>query len=289
MSRISGTTRLIALLGTPVAHSRSPALQNGAFEALGLDYVYLAFDVALPQLADAVHALRALDARGANVTMPLKQAVCEHLDRLAPAAELAGAVNTIDNDDGVLTGHITDGEGYMMSLAESGVPFAGRSMVIAGAGGASIAVAIQAAMQGVATISLFNQRDAFFARAESKAALLRERFGCDARVFDLADAAALRERMASADIFVNGTPIGMEASRGQSVVPDASFFHPGLTVTDLIYAPAETHLLRMARAAGCRTVGGLGMQRWQGARSFELWTGRRMPMDLTRSPAAAEA
>lgn len=287
MSRISGKTRLVALFGSPVAHSRSPALQNGAFEALGLDYAYLAFDVGPAQLADAVQALRTLNARGANVTMPLKQAICAHLDRLSPAAELAGAVNTVVNDDGVLTGHVTDGEGYMRSLAEAGVEYAGRSMVIVGAGGASTAVAIEAAMQGVKSIALFNRRDEFYDRAESKVAVLRERFGCDARMFDLADTAALRERIAASDILVNGTPIGMEASLGQSVIPDASWFHPHLTVTDLIYVPEETRLLEMAKAAGCRTVGGLGMQRHQGARSFALWTGVEMPMELARRLVAA--
>jgi shikimate dehydrogenase len=287
MSRIRGTTRLVALLGSPVAHSQSPSLQNDAFEALDLDYAYLAFDIGVAQLADAVQALRTLNARGANVTMPLKQAICAHLDRLAPAAELAGAVNTVVNEGGLLTGHNTDGEGYMMSLAQAGVEFVGRSMVIVGAGGASTAVAIEAAMRGVKSIALFNRRDEFYDRAEPRTRVLRERFGCDARMFDLADVGCLRERIAASDILVNGTPIGMEATIGQSAIPDPGFFHAELTVTDLIYVPAETKLIEMARAAGCRTVTGVGMQRFQGARSFELWTGRPMPADPGRPLIAA--
>ena len=121
--RFSGKTRLVALLGSPVAHSRSPKLQNGVFAALGVDLAYLAFDVPLPKLGDAVRGLRALDVHGAAVTMPLKRAICAYLDKLSPAAELAGAVNTVVNDGGVLTGHITDGVGYALSLQDAGVEF----------------------------------------------------------------------------------------------------------------------------------------------------------------------
>lgn len=282
-NRISGKTGLIALLGSPVSHSKSPSMQNGVFEALGLDFVYLAFDVGLDQVAQAVAALRVLGARGANVTMPLKRAICGHLDALSPAAEMAGAVNTIVNDGGVLTGHITDGVGYMMSLDDARVAYQGKAMTIVGAGGASTAVAIQAAMQGVREIRVFNARDAFFNSGEDTVRMLRERLGCEARIHDLADTARLKAAMAASDIFVNGTPIGMEATLDQCVVPDASFFHPALTVTDLIYVPEQTRLLKMARSAGCKTVSGLGMQLFQGVEAFRLWTGQAMPVDLARS------
>lgn len=284
--RLSGTTGLVALLGTPVSHSKSPALQNAAFAALGLDYAYLAFDVGLDRVGEAVQALRVLGARGANVTMPLKKAVCAHLDALSPVARMAGAVNTIVNEGGILTGHITDGEGYLLSLTEADVDYRGRAFTIAGAGGAATAIAIQAAKDGVRAISLFNTRDAFYADGEATCALLRERFDCDARMFDLADAAALKAQMHASDIFINGTPVGMHETQAQSIVPDASFFHPDLVVTDLIYVPAETTLLHSARAAGCRTVGGGGMQLWQGARSFELWTGQPMPVERVRGVLA---
>lgn len=280
--RISGKTRLIALLGSPVSHSKSPGMQNGVFEALGLDFAYLAFDVPLGKEKAAVDALRTLNIHGANVTMPLKRAICDHLDKLSPAAEMAAAVNTIVNEDGVLTGHITDGVGYMMSLEDAGVEYAGKTMTIVGAGGASTAVAIQAAMQGVRDITLFNVRDEFFASGEATAQMLRTRLGCEARLCDLSDAGLLKAAMAHSDIFVNGTPIGMEGSLDQSVVPDASYFHPALTVTDLIYVPEQTALLKAAQAAGCKTVSGLGMQLFQGVEAFRLWTGRAMPVELGR-------
>ena len=281
-SNITGRTRLIALLGSPISHSKSPAMQNGVFEAMGLDYVYVAFDVSVDKVENAIKGLRALNVRGSNVTMPLKKVVCRYLDKLSAAAEMAGAVNTIVNDDGILTGHITDGEGYMMSLADAGVEFIGKKMTIVGAGGASTAVAIQAAINGVKEISIFNRKNATFSRGEKLTKGLIENFGCKAQMFDLSNIDELRQEIASSDIFVNGTPVGMEDTIGQSVIPDASFFHLGLTVTDLIYVPAETTLIKMAREAGCRTVSGLGMQLFQGVTSFNLWTGEKMPLDVAR-------
>jgi len=282
MTGITGKTRLVALLGSPVGHSRSPRMQNACFQAAGVDLVYLAFDVQLDRVQEAVQALRLLNVRGANVTMPLKREIGQYLDRLSPSAQLAGAVNTILNEDGVLIGHITDGEGYMMSLADAGVDYVDKAITIAGAGGASTAVAIEAAAAGVKAISMFNVKDAFYGNGEATVAMLRSRFGCDAAMFDLADQAALRRAMCGSDIFINGTPIGMEATHAQSVITDASFFHPGLVVSDLIYVPAETTLLKLARSAGCKTVGGLGMQLFQGVRAFQLWTGKDMPLDVAR-------
>ena len=257
-------------------------MQNGVFEALGLDYVYVAFDVGLGQVEDAVRGLRAMNFRGSNVTTPLKQAVCPFLDRLTPAAEMAGAANVIVNDDGVLTGHISDGEGYMMSLADAGVPYVGKKMTLIGAGGAATAVAIQAAIDGVRALSMFNPRDAFYEGGEKTAAKLRSRYGCDARMFDLADLGALRGELASSDILTQGTSIGMEATIDQCVVPDASYLHSRLVVTDLIYVPLETRLLKMAKSAGNRTLSGLGMQLFQAAPAFKMWTGRDMPIDIAR-------
>ena len=281
-SNITGKTRLITLLGSPISHSKSPAMQNGVFEAMWLDYVYVAFDVGVDEVEDAIKGLRALNVRGSNVTMPLKKIVCKYLDKLSPAAEMAEAVNTIVNDHGILTGHITDGEGYMMSLMDSGVEVAGKKMTIVGAGGAATAVAIQAAIDGAKKISIFNPKDEFFTQGEKTAQRLREKFGCEAQMFDLGDIHKLRREMASSDIFTNGTPVGMEDTIGQSVIPDASFFHRDLTVTDLIYVPAETTLLKMAKEAGCRTVSGLGMQLFQGVKAFQLWTGEQMPLDVAR-------
>lgn len=276
---VTGATRLVALLGSPVAHSRSPAMHNRAFRAAGIDAVYLAFDVGAHQAGDAVRALRTLSVLGANVTMPLKRAVCEHLDDLSPTARLARSVNTIVNAGGRLTGHTTDGAGFLRSLEEAGVTWAGSRLVILGAGGAATAVAVEAAMRGARAVTLFNLRDAFWPEARDLVAKLQHECDCEIRLRALDDTQALGLEIAQADILANATPVGMEASAGQSPLPDASLLHPGLAVADMIYVPERTALLDAAAARGCRTVGGKGMQRWQGALSFELWTGQAMPIE----------
>ena len=281
-SRISGKSRLIALLGSPVSHSKSPVMQNAVFEAMGLDFVYVAFDVGLDRLGDAVLGLRALNVRGANVTMPLKRAIIGHLDRLSPAAELAGAVNVIVNEDGILTGHITDGQGFMMSLRDAGVAYSKRRMTILGAGGAATAVAVQAAMDGVGRIAIFNRHDGFFKDGVKMADRLRDKFECDIRFADLADVDLLRRQILDSDILVNATSVGMEETSGQMVLPDATFLHPDLVVCDLIYVPRETYLLEQAAKMGCRTISGMGMQLFQAVPAFKLWTGEEMDVAVAR-------
>ena len=279
---ISGTTQLIALLGNPVAHSQSPTMQNGVFEELGLDFAYLAFAVDKDSVADAVKGLRAMQFRGANVTMPLKKVICQHLDKLTPAAELAGVVNVIHNNNGVLTGHISDGEGYMLSLSDSGVEYRGKKLTILGAGGASTAVAIQGAMEGVRAISIFNRKGSTYTEAQNLVRRLRHTFSCNIQLFDLADTKTLKYEISESNILINGTSIGMKATADQSLIPDADYFHSDLVVSDLIYVPTETKLLKMARTAGNRTVSGLGMQLFQGVSAFKMWTGQNMPIEIAR-------
>ena len=144
--RITGHTELIGLMAYPIRHSSSPAMQNEAFAKMGFDYAYLAFEVDNDNLEDAIRSIRALKMRGSNVSMPNKTVVHKYLDHLSPAAELTGAVNTIVNDDGVLTGHITDGTGFMAALRDNAIDVIGKKMTIVGAGGAATAIEIQAAL-----------------------------------------------------------------------------------------------------------------------------------------------
>lgn len=281
-SRITAKTRVIGLFGSPVSHSRSPVMQNSVFEAMGLDYVYVAFDVGLDDAADAIRAIRLLGLRGANVTMPLKRAVVQYLDRLSPTAELAGAVNVVVNDEGVLTGHLTDGDGFMLSLTEERVAYAGRDMVLLGAGGAGLAVAIEAALRGMRSVTLFNRRDAFFDEAERMIAKLQERFDCQFRLADMDDGPALASSVAEVDILVNATPLGMKETVARMALPDPDLLRRDLTVCDLIYAPRETRLLREAARRGCKTVSGLGMQLYQAVPAFRLWTGHDMDLNVAR-------
>ncbi|MCQ2968845.1 MAG: shikimate dehydrogenase [Clostridium sp.] len=280
--RITGHTELIGLMAYPIRHSSSPAMHNAAFAKLGLDYAYLAFEVDNDSLEGAVQGLRSLKLVGSNVSMPNKTVVHKYLDKLSPAAEMCGAVNTIVNEDGVLTGHITDGTGYMMSLKDNGVDVIGKKMTIVGAGGAATAIEIQAALDGVAEISIFNRKDEFWAKAEETVRKINEKTNCKAQLFDLEDLDKLKEEIASSYLFTNATGMGMKPLEGKTYIPDKSFLRPDLIVSDVVYYPRETELLRMAKEVGCKTMNGLGMMLFQGAAAFKMWTGEDMPIEYMK-------
>ncbi|ACD51365.1 shikimate dehydrogenase [Clostridium botulinum] len=280
--RITGHTELIGLIATPIRHSSSPTMHNEAFAKLGLDYAYLAFEVGTEQLEDTIKGFRAMSVRGCNVSMPNKTVVHKYLDKLSPAAELCGAVNTVVNDDGVLTGHITDGIGYMRALKDAGINPIGKKMTIVGAGGAATAIEIQAALDGVAEISIFNRKDEFFARAEKTVKDINEKTNCKATLYDLSDLDKLKEEIVDSYLFTNATGMGMKPLEGKTYIPDSSFLRSDLIVSDVVYAPRETELLRMAREVGCKTVNGLGMMLFQGAVAFEMWTGKEMPIEYMK-------
>ena len=279
--RIKGTTGLMALIGSPVGHSGSPAMYNFSFRYHNLDYAYLAFDIKEDQVVAALDAIRLFKMRGANVTMPCKNEVAKHMDQLSPAARIIGAVNTIVNEDGKLIGHITDGVGFVRNLKEHGVDVKGKKMVILGAGGAATAIQVQCALDGAAAISIFNPDDPFFARAESTAEKLKkETPDCEVHVYKMEDQDRLREEIAKADILVNGTLAGMKPHEDVSLITDTSVFRPDLVVCDVVYNPEETRLLREAREAGCaKTIGGKGMLLWQGVAAYKLYTGLDMPVE----------
>lgn len=279
---ITGHTVLTGLLGSPVAHSISPAMHNEAFRQLGLDYAYLAFDVGTDKLETAVEGLKVLGARGFNVTMPDKNKMCMLADRLSTAAEIGGAVNTIVNDNGILTGHTTDGIGFMRSLKEDGHDIIGQKMTLLGAGGAAAAILVQAALDGVAEISVFNIRDDFYKRAEKLMDTLEERTGCRLKIFDFSDEAVLKREIGESRILVNGTSVGMAPNTDRCIITDDSVFRKDLIAFDVIYNPEETLLLKKAKAAGCAVSNGLNMLLYQGAASFRLWTGQEMPVDIIR-------
>jgi len=155
----------------------------------------------------------------------------------------------------------------------------GKKMTIAGAGGAATAIEIQAALDGVKEISIFNIHDKFWENAEATVKKINERTNCKATLYDLDDKEKLREEMADSYIFVNGTGVGMKPLEGMSVVPDKSFFRPELIVVDVPYSPLETTMRKMAKEVGCKTMNGLGMMLFQGAAAFKLWTGKDMPIE----------
>lgn len=280
--RITGHTELIGLIAYPIRHSSSPKMHNEAFAKLGLDYAYLAFEVDNDTLEDAVKGLRAMKVRGYNVSMPNKTVIGKYLDKLTPAAEMCGAVNTVINDNGVLTGTITDGIGYMTALKDAGINIIGKKMTIVGAGGAATAIEVQAALDGVAEMSIFNASDKFWPRAEHNVNTINEKTNCKATLHRLEDLDDLKTEIASSPLFANATGMGMKPLEGQTYLPDKSFLRPDLIVTDVVYAPTETALLKMAKEVGCKTMNGLGMMLYQGAAAFQLWTGKDMPIDYIK-------
>jgi shikimate dehydrogenase len=280
--RISGKTQLIGLLATPISHSLSPKMHNESFAKLGLDYAYLAFDCGKEQLEDVVKGFRALNIRGFNVSMPNKGEIIKYLDKISPAADLIGAVNTVVNDNGILTGHNTDGIGYMHSLKEAGIDVIGKKMTIIGAGGAATAICIQAALDGVKEISVFNRNDRFYSIGEETVKLINEKTNCKAQMFDLADEKILRKEIAESVILTDASPVGMKPLEGLSNITDTSMLRTDLVVSDVVYIPSKTKLLEIAESVGCKTVNGLGMMLWQGAEAFKIWTGKDMPVDLVR-------
>lgn len=282
--KVTGRTKLLGFFGSPAAHSSSPAMHNEAFAQLGLDYKYLAFDIDLSRIENAVQAIRTFGMKGANVSMPCKNAVMQYLDEIDEAARLCEAVNTIVvQPDGTLKGYSTDGVGYMTSLKDEGVDIIGKKMTLVGCGGAGKAIAVQAALDGVKEISIFNIRDSFWGRCEKAVADISANTSCKVNLFELntEDPAAmqvLKDEIADSALLANATGIGMHPA-GVTYIPDKSYLRPDLVVTDTIYNPAKTALLEMAEEVGCKTVNGLGMLFYQGAAAFELWMGQPMPIE----------
>lgn len=260
---IDGKTLVHGIIGRPVAHSLSPAMHNRAFAALGMNRVYVAFEVS--DIAAAVAGIRGLGLAGLSVTIPHKEAVIPLLDEVDPVAAAIGAVNTVVCEDGRLVGHNTDWIGANRALARE-MELAGSRVVLVGAGGAARAVGfgLKEAGAGVVVVNRGRERGRALARD----------LGCD--FVPLEAAAGL-----AGDALVNATSVGMAPDTGACPVPEemAAAFP---VVMDIVYAPARTRLLALAEAAGSRVVNGLWMLLYQGMAQFELWTGEEPPEEVMR-------
>jgi shikimate dehydrogenase len=278
---ISTKTKICGLIGDPVAHSVSPAMHNAAFEKLGLDYIYLPFRVEKDNLAGAIEGLRALGIRGLNVTIPHKVAVIPLLDELEPLAVKTGAVNTIVNDEGYLTGYNTDADGFLRALLAKGIEPEGKKVVVLGAGGASRAISFTLAEKGAEIIILNRKLEMDWA---VKLANNISQFAIkEARAMELKDE-NLSLAMEAADILVNATNVGMNPDIDRSLLP-TRLFRPGLVVFDAVYNPLKTRLLSEAELVGAETISGIEMLVWQGALAFKIWTGVKAPLDVMKMEA----
>jgi shikimate dehydrogenase len=273
----SATTRVAGVIGSPIRHSLSPAIHNAAYDALGLDWAMVAFEVAPGAGGAAIDALRTLDLVGLAVTMPHKHDAAQACDTLTDAAHALGVANTIwRGDDGRVGGDSTDGEGFRRSLVAAGHDPAGRSVLVLGAGGAARAVVLALAQAG-STVTVAARRDDAAAAAANLAPGVRAIAWAEA-----ADAAAAH------DVVVNATPIGMDrgdaGGRGATPVPPAVITARHVVV-DLVYHPLETPLLAAARAAGATAVDGVGMLVHQAALQVERWSGRPAPVEIMAAAA----
>jgi len=275
---ISGETRLCGVIGDPIEHTMSPVMHNAAFKEIGIDYVYVPFRVKPEKLGEAISGMRALNIRGLNVTIPHKVTVLQFLDKLDPLAEKIGAVNTIVNEDGVLTGYNTDATGFLQAVLEEGVEPEGKKVVILGAGGASRAISFILADRGADLVILNRRLELDW--AEELAHRISQTFRQKVSALEL-NPENLKKALESADILVNATSVGMNPDVDQTLV-SADLLRPGLIVFDIVYNPVKTKLLREAEAAGAEIIGGLDMLVWQGAIAFEKWTGRQAPVELMR-------
>lgn len=269
---ISGKTKVTGLFGWPVEHSLSPAMHNAAFGHLKLDYCYVTFPVRPDLLENAVKGIRALDLAGVNVTVPHKENVIQFLDEVSEEATFIGAVNTIRNDNGKLTGYNTDGRGFMQSLSEAGITAKDRNILIVGTGGAARAIGYYLCKEA-SKVHIF---DIDTRKADGLLKHLNTIKG-NASLIDKKELGS-KDFFSGLDIIINATPLGLKDSDPLSI--DASLLNSRHTVCDLIYK--DTPLLQEAARKGCKTMHGLGMLLWQGIFAFEIWTGIKPPVEVMK-------
>ncbi len=284
MIRLNARTKLVGLIGHPVTHSVSPAMQNAAFAKLDLDFAYVPLPVTPHEgrIGKAVEGLRALGFCGANVTVPFKSDIIPYLDKVSDGALAMGAVNTLHIKDGIVEGHNTDGGGFLRDLRKNGVEPSGVDALVLGAGGSARGVAHALASAGVSKVTLLARNPDM---AQRLAAGIGTQFAGAA--FDAASLSSLPTEVGRHDLVINCTPVGMEGARESGFAGvDTLEFEEHQVVYDLVYNPAETALLRRARLFGAKALSGLGMLVFQGAESFEIWTGHDAPVETMRKAAA---
>ena len=268
MTKISGQTRIVGVIGDPVQHSRSPQMHNAAIVERKLDYVYVPFHVRSGELREAIEGFKALNVLGVNVTIPHKQTVMPILDDVSHEATLIGAANTLIFCDGRVSGDNTDAQGFLRAMTEEGIDIpVGGSAVVLGAGGAARAVVVALALSGLDLITIANRTEWKAIQFEKDLATISE---TEISAVDLASN-QLNSAIRSADLLVNTTSVGMQETDQLLIDPDS--LNPGTIVYEIVYTPLETPLLRVAREKGCQTIGGIGMLVHQGAIAFEKWIG----------------
>lgn len=276
--KVTGETKVIGIFGYPVRHSLSPLMQNAAIEALGLNYIYIPFEVKPEELELAVNGIRALGIMGVNVTVPHKEAVIPFLDEIDEDAKLIGAVNTILNKNGRLIGYNTDSRGYIRSLREdAGFETKGKKILVIGAGGAARGIIAGLSMNDASHIFIANRT---VEKGERLALEFKDKFS--AIRFSSIPLSSLKDPniLSQVDLIVNASSMGLDEG-----APDVEFLlTPSHTlVSDIVYKPSVTPFLKKAQDAGRKTLGGIGMLIYQGAISLEIWTSQKAPVEVMKS------
>jgi shikimate dehydrogenase len=276
---ISGKTKVCGVIGDPIDHTLSPIIQNAAFGALKLDYVFLAFRVKPAQVGNAIAGMRALNIRGLNVTMPHKNKVIDYLDRVDLSAQIVKSVNTILNKENLLFGFNTDGVGALKALRENGVEPKGRKVLLLGAGGAARAIAYTLGKEAdeLAVLNRTAKKAQELAKQLEKAFNKKVAFGS-------LSAKDVEHNLQDSDILVNATSVGMKPRADETPVPP-KLLRRSVAVMDIVYNPIETRLAKDAKAAGAKVVSGVEMLIYQGAASFEIFTGKPAPVQVMRESA----
>ena len=269
---IKGSTNIVGLIGHPVEHSFSPPMHNAAFQKLGMDWAYVAFDVNPNDLPSAIEGAKSLNIKGFNVTIPHKIEVMQQLNDLDEVAGLIGAVNTIDFKN--LKGYNTDGIGAVRAIEEVS-SIENKNVVVAGAGGASRAISFYLAKFGASSITILNRN---VNRAQNLADdVLKSDLIGDVGSDSISE---INKYLSNADILVDTTPLGMDPHIDDAPIAGAEDMHDNLVVFDAVYNPHETVLIKEAIKAGAKPVYGIKMLLYQGAESFKIWTGRDAPIDV---------
>ena len=274
--KINGYTRMAAVVAQPIKHSLSPFIHNLAFDLMQENGVYVAWEVESTDLSACVENVRRLNMYGLNISMPYKHAVLELLDELTPAAQLIGAVNTVVNHDGKLVGHNTDGIGFFKSLEKVEFDVKKQVITVIGGGGAAIAIIVQAALLGAKKINVLARQSSSYELLKLRLSDLKLQTGIEIELTDLSVLTEVQKRISESKLLVNATSVGMD---GRSMPLSAEISLSDQLVVDVIYKISETPFLKWAKLKGNQVENGLGMLLGQAAESFELWTGKVMPVE----------
>ncbi len=273
IKQITGYTGLYGIVAKPIKHSLSPMMHNVAFESLGINDVYLAFEIDEKQLPDFITSVKTLNVKCFNVSMPYKQKIMPYLDELTKEANICQAVNTVKNENGKLIGHISDGKGFFMACKQKNWDIKNKKIVILGAGGAANAIIVEAAFLKAREIIVYNRSDKPFIRQ------LNDQLDCSITLKPLSDLQSLKKDLEDTYLLIQTTNVGMNPHSDECLIPNEDYLPSGLKVADIIYNPKMTKLLKMAENKGLEYMNGEGMILYQGAVSFEYWTHQKMPVD----------